>query len=320
MPSLPELLDQLLILTELSKALGVRHVHTFENGFGTIHAKKGGKVLGALTYYPSQRGEVHVEGVAVHPEAQRAGIGQGLLGAFKKVALRHGYQTMTSNPTSQGSMRLVNSIFGSPVDSDGVKHLPLEGKTTSELDFPEGGTDGFLRHRLSKAHCLPTPKPRAESTILPEGTVADGKLKVKTQKGAQWRSGRRGMVRSNEAMVSGGRVGFPQSGMTKHEYRWTPELAQQQADDQTVGAFIQPHSWDAERGKRVFDVDPKKLKPTEELSYPGNVQKIVDHIKSGGALPPIYVDAKGKVLDGHHHLAASKQLRLKTVPTIRRTY
>jgi len=110
--------------------------------------------------------------------------------------------------------------------------------------------------------------------------------------------------------------------LCKSSYKWTPELAQQQADDENTGAYIQPHSWSDTNPNRheVFEMPVKSLKPTEQLSYPGNVERIAAHVKSGGALPPIYVDAKGKIIDGHHRFAAAKLLKLRTVPVIRRNY
>lgn len=65
--------------------------------------------------------------------------------------------------------------------------------------------------KSSTYHGLPIPKlPRLPG--MPVGTVAHGKIKVSTPDGDKWRSGRKGMVRSNEPAATGGRAGFPQSG------------------------------------------------------------------------------------------------------------
>ena len=59
----------------------------------------------------------------------------------------------------------------------------------------------------------------------------------------------------------------------KIRYRWTPELADVQAADEGSGAFIQPHSWDEVRGRRVYDLPLRLVRPTEEPSEPARVAK-----------------------------------------------
>jgi hypothetical protein len=103
----------------------------------------------------------------------------------------------------------------------------------------------------------------------------------------------------------------------KVRYTWTPELADKQASDENSGAPLQPHSWD---DKLVHELPTKSITPTEEVVCPSNIPKLAEHIKKGKPLPPIYVDADHKVLDGHHRLAAALSLRLKTISAIKRSY
>lgn len=103
-------------------------------------------------------------------------------------------------------------------------------------------------------------------------------------------------------------------------YKWTAEQAARQ--EMEAVASYDGSSW--KEARQVYEIPLSKIRAWEvpggekgrRLRSNKNMEKIAEAIESGQALPPIVVNPKMIIEDGHHRFFAAKLLGLRTIPAI----